>query len=248
MINKAIILAAGRGSRMGDATKSTPKGLFELFGKPLICHQIASFQQAGIQDITVVTGYQASQFDFLNLPTIHNHNWASTNMVSSLICADSILSAEPCLISYADIFFTSSIVKEMSQNTLNCNVSYDPNWLSLWQGRFEDPLSDAETFKISEQNQLLEIGKHPSSVEEIEGQYMGLLGFTPSFWKAVMEFTSQLSELERSKLDMTSLLQHMIEKGHQITSTPNTDVWGEVDNLTDAEFYKNNPALKSAFL
>ena len=55
---KAIILAAGRGSRMGNLTNEAPKCLLEVYEKPLIEHQIEALTKAGIKEISLVTGYK----------------------------------------------------------------------------------------------------------------------------------------------------------------------------------------------
>ena len=55
---KAIILAAGRGSRMGGATAERPKCLVELSGRPLLDWQIHALRQGGIEDIAIVRGFQ----------------------------------------------------------------------------------------------------------------------------------------------------------------------------------------------
>ena len=55
---KGIILAAGRGSRMGDMTDQKPKCLIELNGQSLIDHQLNAFKDAGIEDIALITGYK----------------------------------------------------------------------------------------------------------------------------------------------------------------------------------------------
>jgi NDP-sugar pyrophosphorylase family protein len=58
---KAIILAAGRGSRMGDGTANLPKCMMKLWGKTLLEHCLDSLQKAGflLNDIGIVTGYKS---------------------------------------------------------------------------------------------------------------------------------------------------------------------------------------------
>ena len=62
MKTKAIILAAGRGSRMGDATASKPKCLNVLNDKCLLDWQLLSLRDAGIEEVTVVRGYRSRGF------------------------------------------------------------------------------------------------------------------------------------------------------------------------------------------
>ena len=84
---KAIILAAGRGSRMKNLTSDKPKCLVKLHGKPLLEWQLDSMNKSGISEIAVVTGYKNEMLSSYNLVEFHNSYWASTQMVSSLACA-----------------------------------------------------------------------------------------------------------------------------------------------------------------
>ena len=51
----------------------------------------------------------------------------------------------------------------------------DDNWLSLWSLRNENPINDAETMKFDRQGNIIELGKKPKSINEIESQYTGLI-------------------------------------------------------------------------
>lgn len=177
-MTKAIILAAGRGSRMKHLTDNKPKCLNELHGKPLLQYQLDALRGAGIQEIGIVTGYQREQLAAFGLTEFYNPRWAETNMVSSLECASAWLGDDPVIVSYSDIFYQPEAVCLLLGASAALALTYDPHWLTQWQGRFVDPLSDAETFRIDQQ-QLLEIGAKPESLQQVQGQYMGLLKFTP---------------------------------------------------------------------
>ena len=101
---KAIILAAGRGSRMKHLTDTQPKCLVELNGKSLLDWQLKALRDAGITEIAIVTGYRRQLLVNRGLIEFYNPRWAETNMVSSLACADEWLTTEPCIVSYSDIF------------------------------------------------------------------------------------------------------------------------------------------------
>src|SRR5690606_31607320 len=92
------------------------------------------------------------------------------------------LESDHCLISYSDIFYTSEIINNLLQSSADIAITYDKNFADLWSKRFVNPLSDLESFKINENNFLLEIGNKPNSLQEIQGQFMGLLKFTPNGW------------------------------------------------------------------
>lgn len=238
---KAIILAAGRGSRMQGLTKERPKCLTEVRGKSLLDWQIDALKKAGITEIALVTGYKRELLNSRDLVEFHNSRWAETNMVSSLACADSWLQTESCIVSYSDIFYNSAIIDSMKACEAPLVVAYDPNWLNLWSQRFGDPLLDAETFRLTSDNILIEIGNKPECVEDIQGQYMGLLLFTPEGWKELLRIQSGLTPAQSDKIDMTGILQMIITAGRlPIEAIPYVGVWGEIDSEKDLTYY-NSP-------
>lgn len=237
---KAIILAAGRGSRMKGLTDANPKCLLKLYGKSLIEWQIFALRDAGIDQISIVTGYKRESLADLGLKKFYNPRWAETNMVSSLECANEWLQEGPCIVTYSDIFYSRQAVESL----INCDaviaVTYDANWLDLWKRRFGDPLLDAETFRVNQEGELVEIGGKPKSVQEIEGQYMGLLRFTPKGWSEIIRIRSNLLPDECDKMHMTGTLQRVIDESHvAISAFPYYGEWGEIDSESDLSSYNN---------
>lgn len=236
---KAIILAAGRGSRMKSLTDERPKCLVELRGKPLLEWQLESLRAAGISDIAVVTGYKRELLAERGLSEFHNPRWAETNMVSSLACAESWLEGQPCIVSYSDIFYSHVAVQSLINSDAALAVTYDPNWLQLWTERFGDPLLDAETFRLTATHTLAEIGNKPQSVDDVQGQYMGLLRFTPEGWAEVVRLRAELSPQQRDSMHMTNTLQRVIDAGRvPIAAVAYTGEWGEVDSSEDLSVYQ----------
>ena len=78
---RAVILAAGRGSRMGALTEAMPKCLTELAGRPLLAMQCAALAAAGASEVGIVTGYRAELLALPGLSRFHNPRWDTTNMV-----------------------------------------------------------------------------------------------------------------------------------------------------------------------
>ncbi|MDU5414242.1 MAG: NTP transferase domain-containing protein, partial [Clostridium perfringens] len=62
---RAILLAAGMGTRLRPLTLDTPKSLIEVNGRPLLERQIEFLRERGVEEIIVVTGYLAEKFDYL---------------------------------------------------------------------------------------------------------------------------------------------------------------------------------------
>ncbi len=237
---RAVILAAGRGSRMKNLTEDRPKCLVEFRGRPLLEWQISSLQEAGIDEIAVVTGYKRELLAGRGLREFRNERWSDTNMVSSLECAREWLNEAPCIVSYSDIFYGPEAPRTLNGSDADLSVLYDVNWLAQWTKRFGDPLLDAETFRMDDGGNIVEIGNKPKSVEEIQGQYMGLLKFSPAGWAEVERLRSTLSAAERDSMHMTGTLQRIIEAGRiHVRGVPFGGEWAEMDSQEDLEAMNN---------
>jgi choline kinase len=239
-MTRAVILAAGRGSRMGQLGQDRPKCLVNLDGRPLIERQVAALRRGGVDQIAVVRGYRGEMIDFPGLVYFTNERWAETNMVMSLAAATSWLRSGPVIVSYADIFYRRELVRGLADAPGQLVISYDRAWRRLWTRRFADPLADAETFRIDAAGQLLEIGGKTARIEDVEGQYMGLLKFTPPAWSAVEGLLSTLDAPIRNRLDMTGLLRRLLTGKELPINTFGIDgQWGEIDNPEDVALYEN---------
>lgn len=234
---RAVILAAGRGSRMKSLTEECPKGLIPLCGKPLVERMVSSLRLAGINDIAVITGYRRDKFDYLGLPTFHNPDWADTNMVCSLRVARDWLIRDEVIVSYSDIFVSPEIIKTLAQDRNEFALTYDRQWRDLWSARFSDVLADAESFRINN-GLVTEIGNKAEVVEDIEGQYMGLFKFTPSSWRVAENILGALPAERVAKLSVTPVLQFMIESGYPVHGVPVSGQWGEMDQEDDLQLYE----------
>lgn len=87
-VERAIILAAGKGERMRPLTNTTPKPLLKVHGVPIIEHTIQILHEKGITEIYVVVGYLAEQFDYLTktygVTLVKNDAYETCNNISSL--------------------------------------------------------------------------------------------------------------------------------------------------------------------
>lgn len=235
---KGIILAAGRGSRMGSLTDTRPKCLTEIAGRTLLEWQTAAMRYAGIEDLVVVRGYRAADLPGDGYRVVDNPRWSETNMVMSLAAASDYLTTEDCVVSYADIAYHPDAVGAVMVSEDDIAIAYDVDWAGLWKARFQDPLGDAESFRHSN-GRLLEIGEKANTLDEIEGQYMGLLRFSPDGWARVTELLSELSPSDRDRLDMTSLLGRLLDRNVGIGTVPVAGRWCEVDSEVDLELYRS---------
>jgi L-glutamine-phosphate cytidylyltransferase len=232
---KGIILAAGRGSRMGSLTKNLPKCRTLFLGKELIHRQLDALENPEIDQIAIVRGYLADTFD-MDVKYFENYEWETTNMVSSLLVARSWLESNECVVSYSDIVYSANIVSKLVATKGDIVITYDPNWLNLWSLRFKDPLIDAETFRL-DGDRVIEIGNRANSISEIQGQFMGLLKFSAKGWGLISDYLEKYDDDSIARMDMTKLLQGLIKQGNEIIAAGIDEPWYEVDTESDLEIY-----------
>lgn len=235
---RGVILAAGRGSRMGPLGGDRPKCLVEFEGKTLIERQIAALRGGGVDEIAVVRGYRAGMIEVPGVSYFANKRWAETNMVATLSAAACWLRSTPVIVSYADIFYRHELVRALAAAQGEFVIAYDRDWRRLWTRRFADPLSDAETFRIDASGRLLEIGGKTNRIEDIEGQYMGLFKLTPAAWSHIEALLGALEPAIRDRLDVTGLLRRLLARNEiGIETLPANSHWGEIDNPEDLALY-----------
>ena len=242
---RAIILAAGEGKRLRPLTDDRPKCMVELAGKPLLAHQLESLRRAGVGPITIVTGYRPESIAALGYDTRHNPDFASTNMVATLMCAADLLDGgDDVLVAYSDIVYEPRVVSAIARCDAPLSTSVDRSWLELWRERLDDPLSDAETLKLDADGNILELGRRARSYDQIEGQYMGLIHASASFAPTLVEIYRRLDRgadydgQTFQNMYMTSFLQRLIDLGYPLRAVVVDGGWLEVDSTSDLLLYK----------
>ena len=241
MVNKnpkVIILAAGEGTRLRPYTLDRPKCMVEIDGISLIDRQLEVLKSEGIDDIVIIGGYKSEMLKRGDIKLKVNARYFETNMVWTLFSAEEELEGD-VIVSYGDIVYSKNILKALIKSKADIAVTVDKKWEGYWRERNENPLDDAETLKLRKDGTISEIGQKPSSLEEIEGQYMGLMKFSS---EGVRQIKSAFhSALESGKLlgkevensYMTDLLQSIINMGGIVTSVQINEDWVEVDTVED---------------
>lgn len=250
---KAVILAAGQGKRLLPLTLKKPKCLVEIFGKPLILHILDALSVNGITDISIIGGYKeevlkSSLKDRKNLKFYSNYEYKSTNMVYTLFKAQKEFN-DDLIVTYSDIIYSPHILRKLMDYPESLAVTIDLNWKELWKIRMDNPLDDAETLKITN-GYITHLGKKTQSLEDIQGQYMGLIKFSKKILPDIIQFYTNLTEncnesekVTAGQMYMTDFLQALIDEGYKLRSVPVKGGWLEIDSLKDLESYQNMPEL-----
>ena len=244
MRTTALILAAGQGTRLRPLTDSKPKCLVEFAGKPLLEHQAATLRACGVENIVVVNGYCGEQISDRGFATRTNPKFDSTNMVSTLFCAEDVMrDADDLLICYGDIVYEPRVLKPLLASDAAISVMVDNKWRQLWELRMDDPLSDAETMKIAEDGSLLELGKKPTSYDDIQAQYMGLIKVRADHVQKLMDYYHGLDRAaiydgkDFDNMYMTSFVQSIVHAGWDVRVVRTDNGWLEIDSTDDLARY-----------
>jgi len=241
---RAILLAAGEGNRLRPYTLDRPKAMVELAGVPLVLRQLETLRSCGVEDIVVVTGYRADAIEALGIPTRHNAAYDRTNMVTSLMCAADLLDgSDDLVIAYTDIVYEKRVLEDLLACAEPLCITVDRQWRRLWELRSTDPLADAETLRLDARSFVLELGKKPRTIDEIEGQYMGLIKVASSAAPELVRIYGNLDPdasydgKDLQNMYMTSFLQHFVDSGHPLCAVPVDGGWLEVDTVEDLDRY-----------
>lgn len=248
----AVLLAAGRGSRLRGLTDDVPKPLMRLGGRTLLDRGLESLSIAGIQDVVVVTGYRDEAIKSLDLGCYgqhvrlaHNAEWESSGIVSSFVTAAPERLGGDVVVVYGDIVYQpETISAALTSGTCPPGVTVPVNtqWKPLWSARMEDVYADVESLKFADDGTILEIGQSAKGPEQVQGQFMGIVCLAESI---VAPFVHHYRNVEcrddaphPRQWDMTRLLTSWIESGHPVRAVLTSGGWLEVDTFEDLRLYQ----------
>ena len=144
---KAMILAAGQGTRLKKYTENLPKGMLSFMGQTIIERQIEMYRKCGIENIIVVRGFAADKIGYEGVTYYTNEDYANTNMVESLMAAKSEFD-EDMIVSYSDILFEEDMLRVMMKSEADFAVAVDDNWKMYWEKRYGKVDFDTESLSL----------------------------------------------------------------------------------------------------
>lgn len=242
---KAIILAAGQGTRLKKYTQDLPKGMLSFQGKTIIERQIELYRKCGIEDISVVRGFAGEKIAYEGVKYYTNEDFANTNMVESLLAARAEFT-DDVILSYSDILFGEDMLRAVMEASGDFLAAVDKDWKEYWQARYGRVDFDTESLSIDGGGLITSLGLENPPVEEIDARYVGLLKFSGrglGIIEQVMENAYALgadqpwqqSGKPVRKAYMTDLLHALIQKGERVHAVPFHHGWIEFDTNEDYE-------------
>jgi choline kinase len=240
---KAIIVAAGPGSRLVPITNERPKCLLEVGGKTILERALEALRENGIDRIVVVRGYRSQLIDYPNITYCENPNFRENNILRSLFYAEYEMD-DDFIFSYSDIVYSSEIVAKLMECEVDIALTVDIDWLHAYEGRNLHPVSEAELVKV-EDGKVVKIGKGVVSPAEAHGEFIGLAKFTKLGAEAMKAAYRRVAEERPSapfqnaasldKAYMTDMIQELVDKGSLVQSVNIEGGWMEIDTPQDLE-------------
>ena len=246
---KAIIIAAGLGSRLQELTKDIPKCMLELNGKSILQHQIDSYQENGISDISVVRGYKKEKINIDNLTYYENLDYEDNNILNSLFYAEPKIDGN-IIISYSDIIFDSKIVDRLLESNADISIVVDVDWKGRYKSRADHPIEEAENVIFDANHCVVDIGKIMTKSDDVHGEFIGMMKFSPRGAKIFKRHFHRAKELfwdkpyQRAatfqKAYITDILKDMSELGVHIQTVIIEQGWQEIDTIEDFKNAQRN--------
>ena len=225
---QAIIMAAGKGSRLGSLTQEKPKSFLEIRGIKLIEYNIALLHEHGIKDIIIVTGYQNEMFEELAEKTegircVYNPFYEMTNVLGSFFMAQEYLADTDTVYMHADTLCAPEIFEIMLRTDADMVLPVE----------FKE--CDEEAMKVKTNNGLvIEISKNiPCS--EGEGEFIGIMKIGRRILPDLKKASKELMNNKEFLSYFEGAVQKLIDWGGYEIKTISTGeyFWGEIDFLDD---------------
>jgi dTDP-glucose pyrophosphorylase len=227
-IERAVILAAGRGTRMRELTAELPKPMIEVRGKPVLQHIVEGLRDAGIRDCLIVVGYRADavQDFFGDGSRYHVAIQYKTQTVQDgtgrvVELARDLINNRPFVLAYGDILIAPANYKRL------VDLADDVEAM-LTVTRGEDVSKGGAVF-LNDRMELLDIREKSDrwsglSQDAVPWYNAGLYAFRPS----IFDFTAKLKPSPRGEYELTDAIRHLAQSGKKVKALELSGEWADV--------------------
>jgi L-glutamine-phosphate cytidylyltransferase len=231
---KALILAAGRGTRIHAVHGDRPKCLIRFDDSTILDHQIRSLLSAGVSNIGIVVGYEKDQIIQHVLTHyrdrrrqfyfIENPLFAKTNNIYSFWLARTWLNGESFICLNADVVFDPAVLFPAIESTAPITMIVDPEWRD-------------ETMKVvTSEDRVIRMSKRILQ-SEFSGTYIGITSFAAAVQKALYAKIEHLVGTGGENEFFNVAVQQLADEGVHVGFTSTGDLpWAEIDDPGDLAF------------
>jgi len=223
-IDRAVILAAGRGTRMRELTNDVPKPMIVVRGKPVLQHIIEGLRDGGVRECLIVVGYRADTVrkffgdgsrDNVSIQYAMQTVQDGTGRVVEL--ARDFVGNSPFILSYGDILISPENYKSVVNlpNNLEAIITVT---------RGEDVTKGGAVF-LDDEMDLVDLREKPKPGEPTSPWYnAGLYAFRPS----IFEFIARLKPSPRGEYELTDAIRDLAQSGRTVQALELTGEWADV--------------------
>ena len=240
--NKALIIAAGLGSRLKKHTKDLPKCMLDFGGKTLLQRQLDAYKKNSIKDISVIRGYKKEKIKYNGIKYFENTDYRNNNILNSIFYAEDFINGN-LIISYSDILFDSTVVKRVLKSNHDISVVVDIDWRGYYVGRKDHPISEAENVIFNSNNEVEKIGKINTGNEEVHGEFIGMIKLNNRGTEIFKEHFHRLKKIywnkpfQRAKIFqkayLTDFIQELVDIGFKVHCVIIESGRKEIDTVED---------------
>ena len=250
---KAIVIAAGRGKRLGVHTEEIPKCMVLVGGRPMLEWQWRAMKSAGVDELVIIRGYKGDVLERfvadLGIPAryVDNREWETNNILLSLACARTEIDG-PCLFTYSDIIYTPDVAQAVVAAPGPIALVVDRDFRLIYEGRTEHPLEEGEVCDLAPDGRIARVGKRALPAADAVGEFIGLGKLDAAGAALVGSALDELVARFHGKDDLpfqraarfrnaylTDLLQELIDAGHPAWPAFIHGRWREIDTGQDLE-------------
>jgi choline kinase len=253
MITRAILIAAGRGKRLGPHTEDIPKCMVEVAGRPILAWVWRALAAVGVDELVVIRGYRGDVLETFvrslvpRATFVDNAEWQTNNVLLSLACARAHLD-RPAYVTYSDIVFTPEVAAATARSTAEIGLVIDRDFRSVYVGRTEHPLEEGEVSDLTADGAIARVGKRALPAADAIGEFIGLARLGARGIAQVAAALDELAARYAGKDDqpfqraaryrnayLTDLWQHLIDGGTRLDPILIDGQWREIDTEQDLE-------------
>ncbi len=235
----AIVLAASRGSELGELTEHQPKTMVKVQGTPILARIVDAYNAVGVKDIVVVRGYKKETVNLPNLTYVDNDEYADTGELVSLLKALQSRKgrAQQTLISYGDVLFNTYIPQSLCQEPDDCVIFLDSNWREQSRyarlGGFAECSIPNSRKAFNAKIYLTHLGNEIPEAN-IHGVWMGFLKVSPTAATLITTIIAELlAQPGHRKATIPQLLQELLNRRQPIRVLYTVGHWLDINSLED---------------
>src|SRR6266481_1531499 len=223
-IDKAVILAAGRGTRMRELSAELPKPMIKVRGKPVLQHIIEGLLNAGIGDLLLVVGYRADSVrEFFcdgsryNVAIQYATQTVQDGTGRVVDLARDFVGNRPFILAYGDIL--------VDPGNYKCVVDLPDDVEAMLTVTRGEDVSKGGAVVVNDQMDVLDVREKPKPGEPTSPWYnAGLYAFRPS----IFDFTAKLKPSPRGEYELTDAIRGLAQSGKKVKALELTGKWADV--------------------